>query len=159
MSPMFGGLSPDSSPWPSLGRAVVVADDDGGSGGGGGGGGGTYETGLPVVASTLLTFVAKGIVSRTASRVVAGKVAFEPEGTVTTSVVVLVTFLVLRRDAGHSTRPVDKHTRPVNVTSSLSVVVIIPSFALASSIEVGVGIILAAAVPVTDLAHSSARVV
>lgn len=145
-----GGLPP-FSPWPPESAAVTVDD--------GGGGGGTNEIGLPVVAATTLILFEKGIVSRILFCVVSGNVALEPKGTVTTNVLVLITLVVLCREAGHSLRPVDTQTKPVNVTASVRVVVVMLLPALAAS--VGVGVVMAAMelVLVTDSAHWSAKVV
>ncbi|KAJ8126925.1 hypothetical protein O1611_g6711 [Lasiodiplodia mahajangana] len=148
-------LPSDPPLWPPATPVVVVAA-------GvvvGGGGGGTYDTGLPVVASMALTFLSNGIVSGIMSCVVAGKVASEPDGTVSTVVIVLVILAVLCRDAGHEARPVDIQTMPVNVTSSSSVAVTISSSALADTAGRDVLRTVAEAVFVTDLAHASARVV
>jgi len=113
--------------------------------GGGGGGGGVNDTGAPVDATKSFTFVPNGTVLRMLVNVEAGKVAFVPEGTVSTvDKTLLYVVLPIRvstsadtlnllapgvvayvcwRETGQSTKVDEAQSTPVKVAVVLTVVV------------------------------------
>lgn len=79
------------------------------------GGGGVYDVGDPDVASMDFLFVPKATGVATPVPVDAGKVASTPEATDVMWVRVLVTLVVVCKDAGQFTKPVVKQPIPVKV--------------------------------------------
>lgn len=119
------------------------------------GGGGTYDTGLPDVEDNFCALDPKVTVVGTASCTDVGKVGSTSSATAVTRVFMLVDCVVICRDAGQFTRPVEVQITAVYMTSDVTVLV--SKFCLLSNVSVAVMVGVAVVFGEPLMAHASAN--
>jgi hypothetical protein len=119
---------------------------------------GTKDTGLPLVELRAFTFVPKAMVVTAVLLAAVRNVAFEPEGTTDTSVLVTVLWDVDWRELGQFSSPVERHRIAVFVYVTF-VLVVVDDTEFGAGLRAAIVAPVAVALTVPVTAHAAARVV